>query len=207
MNKTNIEWCDYTWNPVTGCRRGCPYCYAKRMHDRFHPDREFSEVVFFPKRLEEKMPKEPATIFVGSMSDIEYWQPIWIDRILIVCRLNLQHTFMFLSKEPLSYDSNHLTFSWPKNTMQGLTLTCQQGFTLQIACHQLMMTYPRPFLSLEPLLGELTYNGRLESYEKIIVGAMTGPKAVKPKKEWIQSIKDNVSADKIFWKSNIKQYL
>ena len=23
MTKTKIEWCDYTWNPVTGCLRGC----------------------------------------------------------------------------------------------------------------------------------------------------------------------------------------
>lgn len=29
MNKTNIEWCDYTWNPVTGCLHPCRniFCY------------------------------------------------------------------------------------------------------------------------------------------------------------------------------------
>lgn len=29
MNKTSIEWCDYTWNPVTGCFHVCRniYCY------------------------------------------------------------------------------------------------------------------------------------------------------------------------------------
>ncbi len=35
MNKTRIEWCDYTWNPLTGCLHGCPYCYARRMARRF----------------------------------------------------------------------------------------------------------------------------------------------------------------------------
>ncbi len=35
MNKTKIEWTDYTWNPVVGCKNGCWYCYAKRMNDRF----------------------------------------------------------------------------------------------------------------------------------------------------------------------------
>ncbi len=35
MNKTKIEWCDYTWNPVTGCLNGCEYCYAKKIVQRF----------------------------------------------------------------------------------------------------------------------------------------------------------------------------
>ncbi len=35
MNKSKIEWCDSTWNPVTGCLRGCEYCYARRIAERF----------------------------------------------------------------------------------------------------------------------------------------------------------------------------
>lgn len=34
-SRTKIEWCDATWNPVTGCLHGCEYCYARRMADRF----------------------------------------------------------------------------------------------------------------------------------------------------------------------------
>lgn len=33
--KTKIDWCDATWNPVTGCLHGCEYCYARRMTERF----------------------------------------------------------------------------------------------------------------------------------------------------------------------------
>ena len=32
---TKIDWCDSTWNPVTGCLHGCEYCYARRIADRF----------------------------------------------------------------------------------------------------------------------------------------------------------------------------
>lgn len=35
MNKTKIDWCDSTWNPVTGCLHGCEYCYAKGIAHRF----------------------------------------------------------------------------------------------------------------------------------------------------------------------------
>lgn len=34
-NKTKIDWCDATWNPVTGCLHDCEYCYARRIAERF----------------------------------------------------------------------------------------------------------------------------------------------------------------------------
>ncbi len=45
MNKTKIEWCSHTWNPVTGCLHGCPYCYARTTAARFggHMDFEYQE--------------------------------------------------------------------------------------------------------------------------------------------------------------------
>lgn len=36
MNKTKIDWCDSTWNPVTGCLHGCKYCYARIIAERFN---------------------------------------------------------------------------------------------------------------------------------------------------------------------------
>ncbi len=35
LNKSKIEWCGSTWNPVTGCLHGCDYCYAKKIANRF----------------------------------------------------------------------------------------------------------------------------------------------------------------------------
>ena len=32
---TRIDWCDDSWNPVTGCLHGCEYCYARRIVHRF----------------------------------------------------------------------------------------------------------------------------------------------------------------------------
>ncbi|MBN1535214.1 MAG: DUF5131 family protein [Anaerolineales bacterium] len=37
MAKSKIDWCDYVWNPVTGCEKiatGCIHCYAEKMAAR-----------------------------------------------------------------------------------------------------------------------------------------------------------------------------
>lgn len=35
MEKTKIDWCDATFNPVVGCLHGCEYCYARDIANRF----------------------------------------------------------------------------------------------------------------------------------------------------------------------------
>ena len=35
MNRTKIDWCEKSWNPVVGCYHNCPYCYARNMAARF----------------------------------------------------------------------------------------------------------------------------------------------------------------------------
>lgn len=35
MVKSKIEWCDSTFNPVTGCKHDCEYCYARGIANRF----------------------------------------------------------------------------------------------------------------------------------------------------------------------------
>lgn len=200
MNKTAIEWCDYTWNPVVGCIRGCKYCYARRIHNRFSKT-PFWEIHFFPERLVDPLRrKAPATIFVGSMSDVEYWEPDWLYEILEVCDACPQHTFMFLSKSPGAYIGQE----WPANTMQGLTITsCQNGFERDaIEWFLGQGNTPRPFLSVEPLLGNVDYLP-VSGIEMIIAGAMTGPGATPVREYWLRSFLKRVPKEKMFLKASI----
>lgn len=32
---TKIDWCDSSWNPVTGCQHDCEYCYARSLANRY----------------------------------------------------------------------------------------------------------------------------------------------------------------------------
>src|SRR5580765_4490984 len=45
----NIEWAQWSWNPVTGCKHDCPYCYARDIAHRFYPMR-FEPALWY-KRL------------------------------------------------------------------------------------------------------------------------------------------------------------
>jgi hypothetical protein len=38
QDNTSIEWAQWSWNPLTGCKHDCPYCYARDIAKRFrHP--------------------------------------------------------------------------------------------------------------------------------------------------------------------------
>ncbi|HOX55186.1 MAG TPA: DUF5131 family protein, partial [Candidatus Omnitrophota bacterium] len=98
MNKTKIEWCDYTWNPITGCKRNCWFCYGKKIRQRFYPHISWNELMWFDERLEQPLKvKKPSRIFVNSMSDIEYWRKCDIDNVLKIIKQCPQHNFLFLT--------------------------------------------------------------------------------------------------------------
>lgn len=202
--KKTIGWADFTWNPITGCKRGCPYCYARKIYQRFNKE-PFTKIVFHNERLKEPYKlKKPSKIFVGSMSDIEYWSMYAVNQIIRVCYENPQHTFMFLTKYPYGYQG----FDWPENTMQGLTITGFGDRLTQSTQLAQMRYFPRPYLSIEPLIGKITAEIS-PKFESVIVGVETGNRKGKitPEKEWIQSIKDHVPEEKIYWKKNIREYL
>jgi len=202
MNKTSIGWCTHTWNPITGCRRQCVYCYARRQHARFSK-RPFSEIVLHPARLEDAdlEQSKSRTVFVGSMSDIQYWPREWTAEVIKIAAAHQQHTFMFLSKGIDSYSG----FQWPANTMQGLTVERLDVEMIRRDVVHFVRTAPRPFLSIEPILGPVLYD--FAEVGLVIVGAMTGRKPVAPRPDWIQSVRDHIPADKIYWKENIREYL
>lgn len=69
---TRIEWCDETWNPMTGCTPcspACDHCYAERIIGRGMHGYDFTPR-FHPDRLDKPLHwRKPRRIFVCSMSD------------------------------------------------------------------------------------------------------------------------------------------
>ena len=221
MNKSKIEWCDYTFNPVIGCKHGCPYCYAKRMNDRFKFIPKWEDPQLIEERFNDRVPPMPKkrnriaqvispdkpVIFVGSMCDLfGRWVPNeWLFEVFDFVQSHQEALFMFLTKNHVRYiDCAEMRlFPWPNNFMLGMTITDHASLiekktkltTLVLAESK------RSFLSIEPLLSTVDIS-EIET-ELVIVGAQTGPGAVTPKKEWIESIEH----PNIHYKDNILKYL
>lgn len=109
MNKTKIEWTDYTWNPVTGCNKksqGCKFCYAEQMANRFWGDRKFTDVQIHPERLNQpfEMGKRlhGKKVFVCDVSDLfhESVSFSFIYDVFQTFRKCYKTTFQLVTKRP-----------------------------------------------------------------------------------------------------------
>ncbi|MDA8212115.1 MAG: DUF5131 family protein [Clostridia bacterium] len=191
MNRTKIDWCDYTFNPVTGCLHECKYCYAEKIANRFGlafaprldevDGCKYDSPVGMDTMLELNKPyyksgriqpypmaflptfhryhldepakiKQPQKVFVCSMGDLfGDWVPsTWICDVLNVVEFCLQHTFLFLTKNPKRYQE----FEFPANAWIGTSVENQQAADERIPLLLQAQAAVR-FISAEPLLGPI----------------------------------------------------
>lgn len=71
MNKTKIEWCDSTWNPVTGCLHDCEYCYARKIANRFG-GWEYTPGMLAANVAEDKTYIHPMKKYYGEAKETEF---------------------------------------------------------------------------------------------------------------------------------------
>lgn len=221
----------WTWNPISGCFHSCrkTYCYNtmkkdsvmnrygiryrygnsfERTKDWKSRERNYPVVAlkgeiypygftptFYSHRLDEPIKKKkPLNIFTVDVGDMfGDWVPKnWIDLILNTVKLCPQHTFLFLTKNPKRYAE----FEFPENCWLGATITNKKDLVKMYSNSKAKLD----FLSIEPLLD--SFNGIIfTNWKLIIVGAQTGPGAVIPKREWIESIKH----PHIYYKDSIRK--
>jgi len=206
MNRTKIEWCDFSWNPITGCLNGCPYCYARTIYKRFH--RSFKPTFHYERLREPFTVKKPSYIFVCSVSEpFGDWIPIrWIRYIIEVINNCKWHTFLFLTKFPDNalYMLNKIG-KIPRNLWIGATITRPKDYWRLDYLKEIPARIR--FVSIEPILEDCT-DIPLDGINWIIVGAETGNRKnkVKPEKQWISNLIFRAMAlhRPIFIKDNVK---
>jgi protein gp37 len=169
MNRTKIEWADYTWNPIKGlCPEACWYCYARRMYQRFGLDPT--------PRLElsggtPDLYSTPSRVFVCSTFEI--FHPVadqWRDEIFMHMA-GLKHTFIILTKRPELIDR-----AMPDNVWLGVSVTGEGNVDYRRVLALQNAEARVRFVSMEPLLDDPCVFDLFSEFRPdwIILGRLTG---------------------------------
>lgn len=212
QDNASIEWAQWSWNPITGCKHDCPYCYARDIADRFYPQK------FEPSLLAERMHMPAQTqlpakaaqdiayknVFTCSMADLfGRWVPSeWIESVLRVVQDNPQWNFLFLTKFP----KRMAEFEFPTNAWLGTSVD------LQIRVKAAEDAFSKisggtKWLSIEPMIEKLTFN-KLDMFDWVVMGGASRstqtPEWVPPF-DWVSDLYQQArkAGCKVYQKDNL----
>jgi protein gp37/tetratricopeptide (TPR) repeat protein len=214
MNKTQsgIDWAALSLNPVTGCRHGCPFCYARDIANRFYP--QGFTPTFYPERL---LPIRDATlperaeddwryrnVFISSMGDLfGKWIPkFMVEAVLDEVRKRDEFTFSFLTK----YAKRLPDFDFPDNAWVGASVIAQNW--VEPAENAFAdVDAENTWISAEPLKTDLTFN-RLDLFDWVVYGGQTaasGEPAEQPEWKSVEHLQEQAreAGCNLFQKDNL----
>ncbi len=165
---TKIEWCEETWNPITGCTPvsdGCKNCYARRMSHRLkgrygYPKDDPFRITFHPDKLTQPLQwKKPKIIFVCSMGDLfhENAPHHSIDLVFeVMTKYANHHTYLILTKRPENIPPDRWHSSW-NNIWLGVSFENQKTADERIP---ILLNIPavKRFVSIEPMIAPINLN-------------------------------------------------
>ena len=205
--KSNIEWTDATWNPVTGCIKvgpGCDNCYAERFAERWrgtpgHPYEQGFDLRLWPARLSQPAQwKKPRMIFVNSMSDLfqKEIDRLFIDQVFEAMEAADWHVYQVLTKRS-SLMQKYVLERYrgrkvPTHIWLGVSVE-DQAHTGRIE-HLRRINSDARFISFEPLLAPVGPVD-LKGIAWAIVGGESGPGARSMRQEWVTEIRDFCQRD------------
>ena len=212
--KTEIEWTDSTWNPVTGCTRitrGCDHCYAERFAERFRGARYRDgkshyyahgfDLTLRPQQLDKPLRwRDPRHIFVCSMSDL-FHRDIpedYIDRVFEVMEQTPRHTYQVLTKRSPKMRrylrQRYIDLPPPPNIWVGVSV--EDADSMARVRHLQTTPAAMRFLSCEPLLGPL---GAMDliGIGWVIAGGESGPEARPLDPDWARELRDACAAEQV----------
>ena len=179
QENADIEWAQWSWNPVTGCLHDCPYCYARDIAHQPRMEKVYPNgfaPTIRPLSLcapqGQKVPTEADTdtryrnVFVCSMADLfGRWVPKeWIEAVLTQVKEASQWNFLFLTKFP----GRMAEFPYPKNAWLGTTVDLQARVA---AAEKAFANVQAPvrWLSIEPFLEPLRFK-HLDRFHWMVIG-------------------------------------
>ena len=207
--KSEIEWTDATWNPVTGCTKvgpGCDHCYAERFAERWrgvegHPYKQGFDLTLWPSRLKQPaLWKKPRMIFVNSMSDLFHKDidRVFVDKVFDSMEQADWHVYQVLTKRS-SLMRNYVRKRYeggpvPRHIWLGVSVE-DAAHTSRIE-HLKQINSDARFISFEPLLGPIGAVD-LQGVAWAIVGGESGPRARPMEESWARQIRDICDRDDV----------
>lgn len=200
--KSDIEWTDATWNPVTGCTKigpGCDNCYAERFAERWrglagHPYEQGFDLRLWPSRLgQPSLWKKPRMIFVNSMSDLFHKDipRTHIDAVFDAMEAANWHVYQVLTKRS-SLMRNYIKNRYgegrvPSHIWLGVSVE-DRPYRGRIE-HLRQINSDARFISFEPLLGKIGQVD-LSGIAWAIVGGESGPGARPMEAAWATELRE-----------------
>jgi protein gp37/ParB-like chromosome segregation protein Spo0J len=222
QKSTDIEWAQWSWNPVTGCKHDCSYCYARDIAAGTATKPGIYSWGFVPAFLPEKLgapaqttvpPRAEhdrgyANVFTCSMADLfGRWVPTeWIEAVLDQARGNPQWNFLFLTKFPIRLQE----FEFPDNAWVGTTVDAQARVANAERAFEKVNAKVK-WLSCEPLLEPLQFT-RLDLFQWIVMGGASGSSQTplwRPPRPWIDDLRGQArrAGCRIYEKTNLLERL
>lgn len=195
QDQAHIEWAHWSWNPITGCRHTCPYCYARDIANRFYPTKFeptlWAERLYAP--MNTQVPPEAANdigaknVFTCSMADLfGRWVPTeWIEKVLQVVADNSQWNFLFLTKFPIRMAE----FDYPDNAWMGTSVDCQIRVKPVEAAFSKVRAKVK-WLSCEPMIEPLKFTS-LDMFSWVVIGGASKSSQTPewaPPRAWVHSL-------------------
>lgn len=199
MQITDISWCTYSWNPVTGCTPcgpECENCYAERFMRRqakrddapaymsekaWARENEHEVVTCHSDRLDQPLeytyPEGAGKVFVVSFGDLFHRcvSDSFIQSVVETARECPAQEFVFLTKRPGR--AAQIEIDWPANAIVGTSVGSGPGGEEPDTTHridQLRGVDARRWISFEPLIepvGDIDLSG----IDWVVIGGETGP--------------------------------
>jgi len=213
MQKTSIEWTQYSSNPVYAvnvetdkhgwhCSKvspGCAHCYAERINLRLGTGLEYNRentsrirFVLNQKELDAWVRlKEPSRIFIEDMSDLFHEKmPLdYLEKVFDVMRRADWHSYQILTKRPhrmLEFSQRYGRIPdhiWTGTSVESWPFKSRIGVLREVPAKI-------RFISFEPLIDSMRPPLDLSGIAWAIVGGESGTNFRPVNVEWIREIRD-----------------
>lgn len=205
MQGTKIRWSEHTWNVFTGCTKispGCDHCYAETIAEKFRGSAFPNGFLptYKPNKLDDPRKwRDPARIFVNSMSDVHHpdFTRDQVDSVYDVMLDVDRHDYLVLTKRPNLMAAYMLgDDGWlARRSLDAVPPQIWLGTTIELdeyvwrADHLRRIPATVRFLSCEPLLGPLP-SLDLSGLSWVIAGGESGPGFRPMPHEWAADLRD-----------------